>query len=157
MMRAYHITPAKNLVSHKFFFLSIFYLRSFSTTNNTKNVNIQAKQAYLLANAIKQRGYRTSAALYSKVPLSKFDSDTYMPYEKLFSNLEVVKKRLGRPLTLSEKILYSHLDNPNEQEIERGTSYLRLRPDRVAMQGTKLIFLIFFPSNFSIEISLILS
>lgn len=42
--------------------------------------------------------------------------------------------RLNRPLTLSEKILYSHLDDPANQEIKRGVSYLRLRPDRVAMQ-----------------------
>jgi aconitase A len=42
--------------------------------------------------------------------------------------------RLNRPLTLSEKVLYSHLDEPAAQEIERGKSYLRLRPDRVAMQ-----------------------
>ena len=42
--------------------------------------------------------------------------------------------RLNRPLTLSEKVLYSHLDEPATQEIERGKSYLRLRPDRVAMQ-----------------------
>ncbi|KAJ4443023.1 aconitate hydratase, partial [Periplaneta americana] len=41
---------------------------------------------------------------------------------------------LNRPLTLSEKVLYSHLDEPATQEIERGKSYLRLRPDRVAMQ-----------------------
>jgi aconitate hydratase len=37
-------------------------------------------------------------------------------------------------LTLSEKILYSHLEDPKNQEIERGKSYLRLRPDRIAMQ-----------------------
>ncbi|MCL4137538.1 UNVERIFIED_CONTAM: hypothetical protein GTU68_042326 [Idotea baltica] len=37
-------------------------------------------------------------------------------------------------MTLSEKVLYSHLDDAKNQEIERGTSYLRLRPDRVAMQ-----------------------
>lgn len=37
-------------------------------------------------------------------------------------------------MTLSEKILYSHLDDPKGQEIERGKTYLRLRPDRVAMQ-----------------------
>ncbi len=37
-------------------------------------------------------------------------------------------------MTLSEKILYSHLDDPAGQDIERGTSYLRLRLDRVAMQ-----------------------
>lgn len=48
--------------------------------------------------------------------------------------MDIVRSRLGRPLTLSEKILYSHLDDPKNQEIERGTTYLRLRPDRVAMQ-----------------------
>ena len=44
--------------------------------------------------------------------------------------------RLNRPLTLSEKIVYGHLDDPANQEIERGKTYLRLRPDRVAMQDT---------------------
>ena len=66
--------------------------------------------------------------------MSKFDQKSPMPYEKLVQNLEVVKQRLNRPMTLSEKILYSHLDDPANQDIERGTSYLRLRPDRVAMQ-----------------------
>ncbi|VDP76198.1 unnamed protein product [Schistosoma curassoni] len=42
--------------------------------------------------------------------------------------------RLGHPLTLAEKVLYSHLDNPKTANIERGKSYLMLRPDRVAMQ-----------------------
>jgi len=68
------------------------------------------------------------------VAMSKFDSTSPMPYEKLLANLEIVKARLQRPLTLSEKILYSHLDDPHNQEIVRGESYLRLRPDRVAMQ-----------------------
>ena len=66
--------------------------------------------------------------------MSKFDDNSPMPYEKLVKTLEVVKGRLNRPLTLSEKILYSHLDNPENQDIVRGESYLRLRPDRVAMQ-----------------------
>jgi len=70
----------------------------------------------------------------ANVAMSKFDTSSPMPYEKLVSNLSVVKERLGRPLTLSEKILYSHLDEPGTQEIVRGESYLRLRPDRVAMQ-----------------------
>lgn len=74
------------------------------------------------------------AAMASKVAMSKFDNTTYLPYEKLTQNLQVVKKRLNRPLTLAEKVLYSHIDDPKGQEIERGTSYLRLRPDRVAMQ-----------------------
>lgn len=42
--------------------------------------------------------------------------------------------RLNRPLTLSEKIVYGHLDDAHNQEIDRGRTYLRLRPDRVAMQ-----------------------
>jgi len=70
----------------------------------------------------------------ANVAMSKFDTSSTMPYEKLVSNLDVVKKRLARPLTLSEKILYSHLDEPDKQDIVRGESYLRLRPDRVAMQ-----------------------
>ena len=47
--------------------------------------------------------------------MSKFDSSSPMPYEKLLKNLEIVKARLQRPLTLSEKILYSHLDDPHNQ------------------------------------------
>merc|ERR1712241_1477930 len=66
--------------------------------------------------------------------LPSLSSTSAMPYEKLVANLEVVKSRLGRPLTLSEKVLYSHLDDPAGQDIVRGESYLRLRPDRVAMQ-----------------------
>ncbi|MCJ1338477.1 Aconitate hydratase mitochondrial [Bachmanniomyces sp. S44760] len=49
-------------------------------------------------------------------------------------NLAVVRSRLNRPLTYCEKILYSHLDDPHGQDIKRGESYLRLRPDRVACQ-----------------------
>merc|ERR1719193_1705312 len=66
--------------------------------------------------------------------MSKFDEGSEMPYEKLQDRLHIVKGRLARPLTLSEKILYSHLDEPDSQDIVRGESYLRLRPDRVAMQ-----------------------
>ena len=57
--------------------------------------------------------------------MSKFDETSPMPYEKLMQNLEVVKARLNRPLTLSEKVLYSHLDDPQGQDIVRGESYLR--------------------------------
>jgi len=79
-----------------------------------------------------QRCLHTS--MVANVAMSKFDKNSDMPYEKLVKNLEVVKKRLNRPMTLSEKILYSHLDDPASQDIDRGNSYLRLRPDRVAMQ-----------------------
>ncbi len=68
------------------------------------------------------------------VPLSLFEPDTRLNYERYEETLRIVRGRLQRPLTLSEKILYSHLDRPAEQEIIRGKSYLMLRPDRVAMQ-----------------------
>ena len=49
-------------------------------------------------------------------------------------NLNIVRNRLQRPLAYAEKVLYSHLDDPHGQDIERGLSYLKLRPDRVACQ-----------------------
>ena len=55
-------------------------------------------------------------------------------YKTTRQKLEVIKKRLNRPMTLAEKILYGHLDDPQNQEIKRGESFLLLRPDRVAMQ-----------------------
>ncbi|CAM0135764.1 unnamed protein product [Umbelopsis sp. WA50703] len=57
------------------------------------------------------------------------------PYTKLTDNLAKVKRILdGRPLTLAEKILYSHLTNPEDTVPVRGETYLKLSPDRVAMQ-----------------------
>jgi aconitate hydratase len=55
-------------------------------------------------------------------------------YSKSRTRSEQVKKRLNRPLTLAEKILFGHLDDPNNQDLTRGSSFLLLRPDRVAMQ-----------------------
>jgi aconitate hydratase len=43
-----------------------------------------------------------------------------------------VRRRLDRPLTLSEKALYTHLRDPLEQQLERGKSFLLLDPNRVA-------------------------
>lgn len=42
--------------------------------------------------------------------------------------------RLKRPLTYSEKALYSHLDIIDDADIQRGQSYLKLRPSRIACQ-----------------------
>ncbi len=55
-------------------------------------------------------------------------------YKKIDQSLAVVRERLGRPLTLTEKILLGHLDDPANQELNPGKSYLALRPDRVVMQ-----------------------
>ena len=55
-------------------------------------------------------------------------------YNKLAANVAIGRKRLGRPLTLTEKILINHLSEPTTQEMERGRSYADFAPDRVAMQ-----------------------
>src|SRR5688572_4922780 len=56
-------------------------------------------------------------------------------YEKLPAKVEAARKLLGRPLTLTEKILYSHLNTEQKVEVfERGKSYVDFAPDRVAMQ-----------------------
>jgi aconitate hydratase len=49
--------------------------------------------------------------------MSKFDPNSPLPYGKMRKNYEIVKKRLNRPMTLSEKILYSHLDDPKGENI----------------------------------------
>src|SRR5271170_4533251 len=55
-------------------------------------------------------------------------------YATMARNLAVVRRRLGRPLTLADKILLGHLDDPEHQELEPGKSYLLVRPDRVVFQ-----------------------
>ncbi|XP_040215395.1 aconitate hydratase, mitochondrial [Rana temporaria] len=96
----------------------------------------------LLASRLQQalghgaRRYHISAVLCqrAKVSMSQFEPNEYISYEKVEKNIDIVRKRLDRPLTLSEKIVYGHLDDPVKQDIVRGKTYLRLRPDRVAMQ-----------------------
>jgi homoaconitase len=65
------------------------------------------------------------------------------PYQKILTNFEDVRDILGsQKLSLAEKILYSHLDNPAESLLTntnngtniRGNANLKLKPDRVAMQ-----------------------
>ncbi|MBC8209293.1 MAG: aconitate hydratase [Desulfobulbaceae bacterium] len=55
-------------------------------------------------------------------------------YQKMETNLAVIRQRLGRPLTYGEKIIYGHLDAPETTELEAGTSYIKTRPDRIALQ-----------------------
>ena len=78
-----------------------------------------------------------SRRLFSTFPsarMSRLESST-INYSKLAATLWTVRKALGRPLTLAEKVLYSHIDDPTTaKSIERGKTYLKLRPDRVAMQ-----------------------
>ena len=56
-------------------------------------------------------------------------------YSRMPQRVQAARNILGRPLTLTEKILYSHLDEGNASRIyERGNSYVDFKPDRVAMQ-----------------------
>ncbi len=56
-------------------------------------------------------------------------------YELYPHKIEAARKLLKKPLTLSEKILYTHLWDGEAKEVyERGASYVDFAPDRVAMQ-----------------------
>ena len=56
-------------------------------------------------------------------------------YKDYADKVEAARKKLGRPMTLSEKILYAHLhgDSPTKN-FKRGGDYVFFSPDRVAMQ-----------------------
>lgn len=65
-----------------------------------------------------------------------FDLDMIQKvYQTFAQKVESARVLTGRPLTLTEKILYAHLDPllPS-RPYERGTDYVDFRPDRVAMQ-----------------------
>src|ERR671931_803075 len=55
-------------------------------------------------------------------------------YARMDRTLTVVRKNLGRPLGLADKVLLSHLDDPSTTDLKRGQSYILLRPDRVILQ-----------------------
>ena len=55
-------------------------------------------------------------------------------YQTLDNNLNIVRGRVNRPLTLAEKILLSHLDDPTATDVVRGETYVQLRADRVILQ-----------------------
>ncbi len=55
-------------------------------------------------------------------------------YAGLAESHERFRRQLGRPLTLAEKVLASHLADPHLASPERGKTYVDLLPDRVAMQ-----------------------
>ncbi len=55
-------------------------------------------------------------------------------YSELPKRIDEARKLTGRPLSLSEKILYAHLDQPAAKAFSRGVDYVNFNPDRVAMQ-----------------------
>ncbi|KAL6065039.1 hypothetical protein STEG23_028908 [Scotinomys teguina] len=66
-------------------------------------------QQYHVASVLCQR---------AKVAMSHFEPNEYIHYDPLEKNINIVRKRLNQPLTLSEKIVYGHLDDPTNQAIE---------------------------------------
>jgi len=64
-----------------------------------------------------------------------FDIDLIQKvYEQLPGKVAAARKLLGRPLTLAEKILYSHTYDAPTRAYGRGHDYVNFSPDRVAMQ-----------------------
>jgi aconitate hydratase len=55
-------------------------------------------------------------------------------YARMERTLAIVRRRIGKPLTLADKVLLGHLDDPNTSDLEPGRSYLQLCPDRVVFQ-----------------------
>ncbi|KAH6614872.1 aconitase family-domain-containing protein [Boeremia exigua] len=80
---------------------------------------------------------RKLATVAPRVPISPLNLDITLDYDRQISQLNAVKHRSRQPLTLTEKIIYSHLyTGPdyawNLDKIRRGETLLHLRPDRVA-------------------------
>ncbi len=55
-------------------------------------------------------------------------------YSNIVKNVDEAKKIANKPLTLSEKILYSHLWNLTSKPFVRGKDYVDFKPDRIACQ-----------------------
>ena len=55
-------------------------------------------------------------------------------YKRMSENISTLRDRLNRPLGLADKVLLSHLDDAQSQELIPGSSYLNIRPDRVMLQ-----------------------
>ena len=75
-------------------------------------------------------------------------------YSNYSEKVNSARERLGHPLTLAEKILYTHLfHTPVEKGYQRGTDYAFFRPNRVAMQDAtaQMALLQFMNANRSVS------
>jgi homoaconitase len=113
------------------------FIHPAATTNHT--------QPRLLPSLLATPSLRTLATTASLPSARNVDlASRTPPYPKLLARLAEVRRVLGpeRQLTLAEKILYAHLENPEESLLSgtnngrdiRGQANLKLKPDRVAMQ-----------------------
>ncbi|MCK4754831.1 MAG: aconitate hydratase, partial [Calditrichia bacterium] len=75
-------------------------------------------------------------------------------YANLKAKQDTARQLVGRPLTLTEKILFSHLDDNLDSSPERQGTYVYLNPDRVAMQdATAQMALLQFMSSGRIKVA----
>ncbi|CAJ0864773.1 11430_t:CDS:10 [Entrophospora sp. SA101] len=107
----------------------------------TKDSNIWIANEIIRANVVEESVQKGIYIRPNRLPSSPKSSQVLLPnkyinYQRIQDHLAIVKKKLNRLLTLSEKVLYGHLDDPHNQEIIRGQSYLKLRPDQVAVPTT---------------------
>ena len=79
---------------------------------------------------------RRQKLLHKPSIIMAFDIDMIKAaYERYPEHIAAARKVMNKPLTLSEKILYTHLwDGPATESFERGKSYVDFATDRVAMQ-----------------------
>ncbi|PKY40354.1 aconitate hydratase [Rhizophagus irregularis] len=84
-------------------------------------------------------------------PPEKDCTDITPPYTKLTQNLAFVQQKIlkDKPLSLAEKILYSHLYDPREYDggIVRGETYLKLKPDASAQMAILQFMLAGMPTT----------
>jgi hypothetical protein len=117
-----------------------------SSTHTHTHTHTHTTMLSSLARAVRQGGLtsvttssstavRTLSSSSVAVPISRLEEDIPVPYVRMGERLSQARQHVSRPLTLGEKIVYSHLDDPSVAGgIVRGETYLHLRPDRVAMQ-----------------------
>jgi aconitate hydratase A / 2-methylisocitrate dehydratase len=67
-------------------------------------------------------------------PIATTPTQAARLYEAMEHRLRTARRRLQRPLTLADKLLLAHLDDPESAELAPGRSHLPLRPDRVVLQ-----------------------
>jgi len=107
--------------------------RSYKISHMSKKLSMFRGSDLRHSSRLLRRSLATHASTYER------DCSSILPpYAALIQNLERVRKILDRPLVLAEKILYSHVINPEANLYRggriRGETYLQLRPQRVAMQ-----------------------
>ena len=89
-----------------------------------------------LAGGSNRLGHRPQAAWSPLIPTPEATPADLAAevYERLAKRVQIGRRRVGRPLTMAEKVLFNHLHDPEGAQIERGRSYVEFCVDRVAMQ-----------------------